>query len=523
MSIMKKLIYGVILMNLLTSLSFNAAAVDATSVTSGVVISGIITGTGASAKAEMIRITNQTSQAIDLQNWRLFYSSASGATTTTKFTFSHVLAAQSSFVLKTTEMTSGADAIMDNAGLSQEAGSIQLKNSEDVTIDTVGWAEETKTVAFSETSPARAPSPAQALIRYGGLDTDNNQADFILVNTSLLGQPDSDDICSDIEGLQNALNDELFTYHGDGTCTLLHQEAELASPYLTELLPDPEATADDEGEFIELYNPNTEAFSLEGYQLKVGTKTFTFSNSHIIPAQAYVAVYSLETRLTLSNNGSHVQLLAPETAEIINETSSYTQVDPDQSFALFADGWRLTDQPTPGQANVLLELSEEEIGGRGGVTSSVQADCPAGKYRSPETNRCRNYETAVRATLASCNEDEYRSPETHRCRKVKAATTPTPCQMGYERNLETNRCRKKTASIADLSPCKQGYERNPDTNRCRKMAAIKNIMTPAALEPNTVNIWLAGAGVTAVTGYAAWEWRREIWGGVKKIFPSSNP
>jgi hypothetical protein len=69
-------------------------------------------------------------------------------------------------------------------------------------------------------------------------------------------------------------------------------------------------------------------------------------------------------------------------------------------------------------------------------------DCPAGKFRNPETNRCKSYETLT-SILAACAEGYYRNPETNRCKKItKATATLTPCKEGYERNPETNRCRQ---------------------------------------------------------------------------------
>jgi hypothetical protein len=151
-----------------------------------------------------------------------------------------------------------------------------------------------------------------------------------------------------------------------------------------------------------------------------------------------------------------------------------------------------------------------------GVTTLL-APCPEGKFRNPDTNRCKTFETAV-SELQPCDEDEYRNPETNRCNKVSPTTSSlTPCKPGQERNPETNRCRNIT-SASILAPCPEGQERNPETNRCRKIgvlgATTDDIPTVSdiAVEPTagSINWTVIAVAVFGTFGYMIYEWRSEI-------------
>ena len=146
-------------------------------------------------------------------------------------------------------------------------------------------------------------------------------------------------------------------------------------------------------------------------------------------------------------------------------------------------------------------------------------ECPSGKYRSPETNRCRAIEEAVNE-LASCPEGQSRNPATNRCRSVAAPSSVSaslvPCGEGQERNPLTNRCRSIASAVAELLPCDEGYERNPSTNRCRKIPLSDVPLAAYPVEPmkqtaQSMGMWWAVAGIlAAASAYAVWEWRREI-------------
>ena len=183
------------------------------------------------------------------------------------------------------------------------------------------------------------------------------------------------------------------------------------------------------------------------------------------------------------------------------------------SYAFGDDNvWHWTATPMPTGANLLTD------------PATTLAECPEGKYRSPETNRCRNIEEVINS-LATCDEGSERNPLTNRCRKIASSDAVlTPCKEGQVRSPETNRCKSIVSEVADLIPCNDGYERNPATNRCRKVqsaAAVKGAQFP--VEPatvatgNTAGFWTLAGVVAAGAGYGIWEWRTEIASAVRSV------
>lgn len=141
-----------------------------------------------------------------------------------------------------------------------------------------------------------------------------------------------------------------------GDVPTVPDNAGLVAPLITELLPNPASPqSDEQDEYIELYNPNDTGFNLRGYTLETGQTTlhdFTFSSDSILPPQAYVAFYSSETGLPLSNSGSQVKLLSLD-GSVLNESSVYGTAGDGQSWALDASNseWHWTTTLTPGAAN----------------------------------------------------------------------------------------------------------------------------------------------------------------------------
>ncbi|MEO8691222.1 MAG: hypothetical protein ABI397_00390, partial [Candidatus Saccharimonas sp.] len=187
--------------------------------------------------------------------------------------------------------------------------------------------------------------------------------------------------------------------------------------------------------------------------------------------------------------------------------------------ALRDDGnWQWTSTPSPDGVNI---ITTPEV---------VLETCAEGKYRSSETNRCRNIEEAI-GILMTCEEGSERNPATNRCRKISSAATNAlvPCSEGQERNLATNRCRLIEASTSALKACEVGWERNPATNRCRKaqLGDVKGA-SDYPVEPipvvsgNTTGFWVIGAVGGIALIYGAWEWRQELAGLWRRVSPRAK-
>ena len=469
---------------------------------------------------ELIEIENRSDKPVDVTNWSLAYTSASGATLTvlTKFTPPE-LSIHLMLDKGTREMMASTDyaaTLKDKMGLMTFAsgmyhlgGSVILRDASGTTIDTVGWGAATKN---AETKPAPALATGLVLRRSELADTDDNSLNFAAISQAsagayIFGQLREEvDACSNIEGNQVTIPSGMIR-DVMGRCVEPFVPAKLR---ITELMPNP-VGADAGHEFIEIFNPETTDVALEDYALSVNGKTYGFPDSSIIKAGNYLAFSDDDLGLSLPNTTGVVVMLFAQGVEI-HRTEVYQKAPAAESWAWFESGWQFTDQPTPHLANQM----QREIPSEDALDGATLAACKDGYYRYEITNRCRKIPTI--AAPAPCKDGQYRSEETGRCRSIAltAAASMKPCADDQFRNPATGRC-KKIASTDDMpKPCKDGYERNPETNRCRKsllstMPTASFPVEPIQHSASDMGVWwaLGGVGVAAV-GYAAWEWRSEI-------------
>lgn len=266
---------------------------------------------------------------------------------------------------------------------------------------------------------------------------------------------------------------------------------------------------------------------LSDYRLRsddgAASVTNTFSLAHASRSGEYVLLRLRDDGqlLSLTNSGGYVWL--EDSYGVVRYDETVTQYADAGSEKYIDMSWALDETtgiwkwatPSPTGTNVFPQILAATQ-----VVSEL-SDCPAGKYRNPETNRCRSIEEAVSA-LAVCEEGKERNPLTNRCRSVVAASsTLTPCGEGEERNPATNRCRKVSGTNTELVACKTGYERSLETNRCRK--SLTSAGTVTAVEPEVQGessmlqtAILATAGVSAF-GYGAYEWRRECMQFIRRL------
>jgi hypothetical protein len=218
-----------------------------------------------------------------------------------------------------------------SGGMAVTGGQLQLirpNGSAWTAEDMVGYGN----AAMAEgNQPAAAPSADDAIVRRADstglpIDSDVNGADFILLSS--------------------------LTPHSTPPQTQANYPALL----ITELLPDPASPAtDDKDEFVELYNPNDVSVDAGGYVLQSGTN---WRYSYTLPtltlaSGTYIALYSAQTKLTLSNSGTAVRLLDPN-KEPVNEVPSYGAAKTGQSWMVDESSkWEWTTTPTPGAQNNL--------------------------------------------------------------------------------------------------------------------------------------------------------------------------
>lgn len=270
-------------------------------------------------------------------------------------------------------------------------------------------------------------------------------------------------------------------------------------------------------DYLELHNASNHEIDLSDIVLRTDsnsssrTSSNTFTLDVVLAPDEYLLINETDEGqpISLTNSGGHVWLedmwaVGPPFEHLVVEWPSVPSGYQGYAYATDAGDARWTTDPTPGFANHVVS------------PVVAVAECPAGKYRNPDTGRCRTIEEAV-SELAACEEGYERNPLTNRCRKLAtaASTSLTPCAEGQERNPATNRCRSIASAVAELMPCDEGYERNPATNRCRKMQASEVPEAPFAVEPVASDVpvwqwWIGGAILAGLAGYGAWEWRHEI-------------
>lgn len=253
---------------------------------------------------------------------------------------------------------------------------------------------------------------------------------------------------------------------------------------LSEIMSNP-AGDDTLGEYIELFNPTTEAVPLTGCSLKIANgKSYSFTASQSIGAQQYLTFGYAITNLALANSGGSVTL---NTANG-QETVSFPALSDDQAFAKIDGIWMITNRGTPNAANILVlgDLPAAKTDEKN--TSTTPASCPSGQERNPATNRCRRIVASVQST-SSCPAGQSRNPQTGRCRKDSTATAG-----------------------GNTTNCPSGQERNPATNRCRKAATTGKVLSANTNKPtgSFYQRYLIIAVLCLIIVYAVYEYRHDI-------------
>lgn len=486
---------------------------------SGILITELMTASTSSASSEFIELYNQSSDAIDVTGWKVQYLSATGSSISTKTTLEGAISAHGFLMAATTEFQTEKLLVSDatlSSGLAGAGGRIRLVDVSNSAVDSVSYGAS---ALSSEGTPAVAPAAGKSLKRIVDndaqfVDDNNNSTDFT-VSESPFAQgggveevaPVVIDVCPATPEIDLAIP---VGYELDQSGNCVVRPLESRALKITELLANAEGS-DEENEFIEIYNPNDSPVGLDGYKLYVGPnyeKNFNFPAGLEISPHQYLAFHNDSIKFNLLNSSSRVKLVAPNNVTV-SETDSYQNPGDGMSWSLFDDGWKMTESSTPDAENVYVVTSENDV--TGSTTSSV-LPCPAGKFRNPATNRCKNIDSSSSA-LQPCASDQYRSPETNRCRKLSSANTAlVACKVGQERNPETNRCRKILSASSVLKPCQPGYERNPDTNRCRKSSAkASNALTEsAAINPVSMSSRIVTLLIVLAIAYGLFEYRTDI-------------
>jgi hypothetical protein len=166
----------------------------------------------------------------------------------------------------------------------------------------------------------------------------------------------------------------------------------LMAPQVTELLPNPSGTGnDDTEEFIELYNANDTSFDLSGFSLQAGTTTthkYAFPAGTQLPANSFKAYYSSQTGLAMSNTGGQAKLLDP-LGNSVSASGNYGTAKDGQAWALAQSKWYWTTAPTPNAANVIQQPAAGTKSSKQKATAKKAAQTKAAKLKTKKTKKLK--------------------------------------------------------------------------------------------------------------------------------------
>ncbi len=366
---------------------WNVSRVPSVFAESSILIVAFQTGSLASASEEIIELHNTGSTSFDITGIRLEYLSADPKNfdvPSRTILLSGYIQPQSSYLLTSTGYRNDEAIAHFAPTLANSGGHIRLRsNDTKTTFDIVGWG----TASHAQGQPASAPLPGEALRRIKNeqgdyLQTGNNKADFSagVVTPSAIEQHDS---------------------------TPRHV-------LLSEILPNPGAPLTDaQDEFIELYNPNDVDFDASGYSIKAGTNlTYTYKIPNLIlKSHEYIALYSRQTRIALSNSGGRVALLNPE-GSIDDESTAYTVAAENTVWIWNGISWVWSANVTPNAENEIT----------GPITSSLEAVVPISKI-VPKTAKTTTKKTSTKAPKSATTPKKKVAPKTTKSSDQK--TNPT--------------------------------------------------------------------------------------------------
>ncbi len=378
---------------------------------SAVIISEVQTG-AAAAGDEFVEIVNVSDAAVDITGWQVRYANAGNETTTSLATVAGpdaqplVLQPGEYYTFHTSSVTINGNGQVYSAGLAKTDKTVALFETDTETCqmivaDAVAWALPTAAATKGEDQPLdpTGVNTKEKLLRrqqeFAGsyIDTNDNSFDFVISEPGSLATPGAANQSVLPEGtvLPEAGVGSVFAPIAIADCVVDPDETEppvtppeesppsvteppegsedpapgppipaanigLKSPLLSEFLPNPAPPqTDKDDEFIELYNSNDKTFDLSGYALEVGLKTkrrHTIAAGTKIKPKSFLALFSADTNLALSNSGSVVSLVDP-LGRVLATSQAYASAKDGQSWVLSAGKWQWTTKPTPNALNVV--------------------------------------------------------------------------------------------------------------------------------------------------------------------------
>jgi hypothetical protein len=306
---------------------------------------------GDSSNNDFIKIYNPTNNDLDIGSFKLRKKSSTGNESSIRaFPQGSKILANGYFLWASSEnnFASSLSADVSSKATLAKNNSIAILNSEGVILDSLAWGESSNPFIEGQSFPENL-EPNQKLIRKqnNGVyqDTNNNSQDFYLNPPS---QP------SLLQGEEQ--NPQESSSQGE---KISKPQVYAQGIIINELLPSP-LGADEQEEWIELFNKNSFEVDLSGWRLqdKIGTITnYIIPEGIKISPQGFLLFQRPTTKIVLNNEGESVSLLQPN--GVLVETVGYEKAPVGQSFARQDMEWFWTTTITPGKVNIITKIESE--------------------------------------------------------------------------------------------------------------------------------------------------------------------
>lgn len=317
-------------------------------------------GSSISASEEFVEIYNPSAKSINVAGFALQYKSKAGTSWSNKAQLNGFIAPYgryllSNYIPSVSQTFSG--------GLANGDGHLRIVDALGEEIDLLGWGA----AITPETASVAAHGPGGSLKRKTNedgrfVDTNNNLFDWF---ESTAPTPEFDEWQ---EVIPEELPDEPINVEEPVDVVSENPTDTAPSPQptpqvtavpktthnltITELMPDPESPLkDSDHEYVEIYNPNSFSVELEDYGIEAGEE---WRYHYTIPGYTlkkgeYVALFSIDTNLTLSNSGGQARIVGPG-GQVVDEIQ-YPEAESGMSYALVSGGDWFWTAPSPNAKN----------------------------------------------------------------------------------------------------------------------------------------------------------------------------
>ncbi|MFA6306451.1 MAG: lamin tail domain-containing protein [Patescibacteria group bacterium] len=341
-------------------------------------------------ESRFIELYNPNSLPVDLTNWYLQRKTQSGASFSSlisKTYFSGKIIGANSYFLISRSSLDGSDIVLSGLTLS-EANIIQLKDANGDVVNKVGWGDANDCQGACALTPAESQSLGRKLENSIFIDTGDNANDFAINSCpspkaqSAVCQTTGDNQPGDGNNPATSTPPAIIDNETAATSTAStspqFSKVNFGDVLINELVSDP---ADNENEWIEIYNKTYREIDLTGWWIEEGGKAKTILSGKL-GASGAGRYKIIDKPVGSLNNGGDIVILYDASGRIIDQVAYGGWDDGDignnaaaasdpLSLARKFDGYNtynnlndfaITSTPTKGAGNIIKiedEVSSE--------------------------------------------------------------------------------------------------------------------------------------------------------------------